>query len=79
LAVDGSTVRRSSTPDVIAAFGPPPKGSPIPLGRLSVLYDVLNTVVVEADLVSTDVGERATQPPQRLGINPLRYLLSRRL
>jgi hypothetical protein len=58
LAVDGSTVRLPSTPDVIAAFGPPPKGSQIPLGRLSVLYDVLNTVVVEADLVSTDVGER---------------------
>ena len=35
-----------------------PKGSQIPLGRLSVLYDVLNTVVVEADSVSTDVGER---------------------
>jgi hypothetical protein len=58
LAVDGSTVRLPATPDVIAAFGPPPKGSQIPLGRLSVLYDVLNTVVVEADLVSTDVGER---------------------
>lgn len=58
LAVDGSTVRLPATPDVIAAFGPPPKGSPIPLGRLSVLYDVLNTVVIEADLVATDVGER---------------------
>ena len=58
LAVDGSTVRLPPTPDVIAAFGPPPEGSRIPLGRLSVLYDVLNTVVVEADLVSTDVGER---------------------
>ncbi len=58
LAVDGSTVRLPATPEVIAAFGPPPKGSHIPLGRLSVLYDVLNTVVVEADLVSTEVGER---------------------
>lgn len=57
LAVDGSTVRLPPTPDVIAAFGPPPEGSRIPLGRLSVLYDVLNTVVVEADLVSTDVGK----------------------
>jgi len=47
-----------ATPEVIAAFGSPPKGSHIPLGRLSVLYDVLNTVVVEADLVSTEVGER---------------------
>ena len=58
LAVDGSTVRLPPTPDVIAAFGPPPKGASLPLGRLSVLYDVLNTVVVEADVVSTEVGER---------------------
>lgn len=57
LAVDGSTVRLPATPGVLAAFEPPP-GSRIPLGRVSVLYDVLNTVVVEADLVATAVGER---------------------
>jgi len=58
LAVDGSTVRLPATPDVIAAFGPPPEGSRIPLARTSVLYDVLNGVVVEADVVSATVGER---------------------
>ena len=58
LAVDGSTVRLPPSPDVVAAFGPPPEGSRIPLGRVSVLYDVLNAVVVEAELVATDVGER---------------------
>jgi len=61
LAVDGSTVRLPATPDVIAAFGPPPEGSRIPLARTSVLYDVLNAVVVEADVVSTTVGERGAQ------------------
>jgi hypothetical protein len=58
LAVDGSTVRLPPSPDVVATFGPPPEGSRIPLGRVSVLYDVLNAVVVEAELVATDVGER---------------------
>ena len=58
LAVDGSTVRLPATPDACTAFGPPPEGSRIPLARTSVLYDVLNTVVVEADLVPTTVGER---------------------
>jgi hypothetical protein len=58
LGVDGSTVRLPATPDVTDAFGPPPEGSRIPLGRMSVLYDVLNAVVVEADLVSMAIGER---------------------
>jgi hypothetical protein len=58
LAVDGSSVRLPPTPDVIAVFGAPPEGSRIPLARMSYLYDVLNEVVVEADLVPTTIGER---------------------
>jgi hypothetical protein len=58
LATDGSTLRLPHTPDVIATFGAPPKGSAVPLGRLSVLYDVLNEVVVDAELVACAVGER---------------------
>jgi len=58
LAVDGSTVRLPATPDVIAAFGLPPEGARIPLARTSVLDAVLNTVVVEADLVPITVSER---------------------
>ena len=58
LAVDGSTVRLPNTADVAAVFGPPPPGSAVPMGRFSQLYDVLNDVVVDADVFPHDVGER---------------------
>ena len=58
LATDGSSLRLPSTPAVSAHFGAPPAGSTIPLGRLSQLVDVLNGVVVDAELDAYDVGER---------------------
>jgi hypothetical protein len=58
LATDGSTLRLPPTPAVSAHFGAPPAGSTIPLGRLSQLVDVLNGVVVDAELDAYDVGER---------------------
>ena len=58
LATDGSTLRLPRSPEVIAHFGTPPSGSTIPLGRLSQLVDVLNGVVVDAELDAYDVGER---------------------
>lgn len=58
LATDGSTLRLPPTPDVSASFGAPPPGSAVPLGRLSLLYDVLNEVVVDAELAAYEVGER---------------------
>jgi len=58
LAVDGSTARLPNSADVIATFGSPPKGSAVPLARFSRLYDVLNGVVVDADLCAREVGER---------------------
>jgi hypothetical protein len=58
LGVDGSTWRLPATADVVAAFGPPPSGSTIPLARLSRLDDVLKGIVVDADLVGMSVGER---------------------
>jgi hypothetical protein len=58
LAVDGSTARLPNTPDVVARFGAPPRGSSVPLARLSSLYDVENGIVVEADIVARSVGER---------------------
>ena len=58
LATDGSTVRLPNTADVAALFGPPPKGSAVPLGRFSQIYDVLNDVVVDADVFAHEVGER---------------------
>jgi hypothetical protein len=53
-----STLRLPRSPEVIAHFGAPPSGSTIPLGRLSQLVDVLNGVVVDAELDAYDVGER---------------------
>ena len=58
LATDGSTARLPNTDDVIATFGTPPEGSSVPLARFSRLYDVLNDLVIDADIVSRHVGER---------------------
>ena len=58
LAVDGSTARLPNTDDVIATFGEPPEGASVPLARLSRLYDVLNDLVVVADIDAYYVGER---------------------
>ena len=58
LAVDGSTARLPPTADVEAMFGPAPEGSSVPLARLSRLYDVLNHLVVEADVEPLSVSER---------------------
>ncbi len=58
LATDGSTLRLPQTPAVIAHFGAPPAGSAVPLGRFSQLFDVLNGLVVDAELDPYAVGER---------------------
>jgi len=58
LAVDGSTARLPNTADVIATFGAAPEGASVPLARFSRLYDVLNDLVIEADIESRHVGER---------------------
>lgn len=58
LAADGSMARLPNSADVMAVFGPPSEGSAVPQARLSRLYDVLNGVVVDADLCSREVGER---------------------
>ena len=58
LAVDGSTARLPHTPDVVAAFGEPPKDASVPLARLSCLYDVLNGITLEADIAPRSDGER---------------------
>ena len=39
-------------------FGPAPKGSAVPQARFSRLYDVLNHLVVEADVELLSVGQR---------------------
>jgi hypothetical protein len=58
LAVDGSLARLPSTQDVEATFGPAPEGSAVPQARLSRLYDVLNRLVIAADVESPTVAER---------------------
>jgi hypothetical protein len=58
LAVDGSTGRLPNTADVIATFGAPAQGASVPLARFSRLYDVLNGLVIAADIESRHVGER---------------------
>lgn len=58
LAVDGSTARLPATADVEKVFGPAPEGSAVPQARFSRLYDVLNHLVVEADVEPLSVGER---------------------
>ena len=49
LAVDGSTARLPNAPAIAEYFGGP-RGSGVPLARLSQLYDVLNDRVIQADM-----------------------------
>jgi len=58
LAVDGSTACLPNTDDVIATFGAPPVGASAPLARFSRRYDVLNNLVIEANLEAHHVSER---------------------
>jgi hypothetical protein len=75
LATDGSTVRLPNTADVAAVFGPPPNGSAAPLGRFSQLYDVLNDVVVDADVLPHDVGERVLAAEHLAATGPTDLML----
>jgi len=75
LAVDGSTARLPNTPDVIATFGEPPERSSVPLARLSRLYDVLNDLVIVADIESRHVGERVLAGESLVATRPNDLLL----
>lgn len=57
LAVDGSTGRLPKTEEVADYFGQP-SGSSVPLARFSRLYDVLNNLVIQADMAPYRTGER---------------------
>ncbi len=57
LAVDGSTARLPATPAIAAYFGGP-RGSGVPLARFSRLYDVLNGLVIQADVAPYRTAER---------------------
>jgi len=55
LATDGTGLRLPNTAQVRAAFPTPP--GEVPQGRLVELYDVLNDVVLGAELSQTEIGE----------------------
>lgn len=57
LAVDGSTARLPNDDDIRATFGGP-KDANCPMARFSRLYDVLNKIVVYADMAPYKTGER---------------------
>lgn len=56
LAVDGSMFLLPKVPAIMAAFGQ--RGEVTPQARFSRLYDVLNRVIVAADIEPQGVGER---------------------
>lgn len=55
-AVDGSTAQLLSTPDIRAHFGQ--EEAPVPLARVSQMFDVLNDVTVDALIGPLAAGER---------------------
>ena len=57
LAVDGSTGRLPNTKEITQTFGGPSDAS-CPMARFSRLYDVMNKVIVRADIESYVTGER---------------------
>lgn len=59
LALDGSTLWLPDSPEVRAWWGAPRPRDRAPLGRVSVLYDVLNRLIVTASLAPLAVAERS--------------------
>lgn len=62
LAVDGSTGRLPNEPDIAKEFGGPIDAAG-PMARFSRLYDVLNKIILRADIAPYAVGERELASP----------------
>jgi hypothetical protein len=62
LAVDGSTIRLPNTSAIAEVFGGPSDAS-CPMGRLSQCIDVLNEVILCADIAPYATGERELASP----------------
>jgi hypothetical protein len=75
LVSNSGSVFLSGGADVIATFGEPPEGSSVPLARLSRLYDVLNDLVIVADIESRHVGERVLAGESLVATRPHDLLL----
>lgn len=59
-AVDGSTVKLPATPDIADHFGAlnPRQGGPVPMARISQMFDPLNKVTTHALIGPKSAGER---------------------
>lgn len=77
LGIDGSTLRLPSHPEIVAEFGVSTainqKGEPFTdytVARISVLYDLLNDLGLDAELAPQSTGEREMAIKQLQYINP---------
>jgi len=59
-AVDGSTVKLPNFPDIVDHFGAwnPRQGDPLPMARISQLFDPLNGITHHAIIAPKSMGER---------------------
>ena len=69
VAVDGSTARLPNHEEIERYFGRP-SGSGVPLARFSRLYDVLNQIVIRADMAPYDTSERELAADYLPELNP---------
>lgn len=60
IAVDGSTLKLFKYKDIINHFGTmqPKNGPPVPMARISQMFDVLNKITIDAIISPFHVGER---------------------
>ena len=56
LAVDGSTLKLPSSKDIVTFFGTN-KNSTMPIARISSCFDVLNEIIIDAQISPKNVGE----------------------
>ena len=60
VAVDGSTCRVPDEEDVAKHFGQmhPKQGKPVPIARISQMFDVINGITIDAIISPKEIGER---------------------
>jgi hypothetical protein len=59
LAVDGSDIALPNMPNLLKAFGGTGRNADSPSARVSILYDVLNDMIMDAAIEPLETGERA--------------------
>jgi hypothetical protein len=58
LAVDGSEIALPNTPELLKAFGSTGRKADCPSARVSILYDILNDMILDAGIGRSGTGER---------------------